>query len=145
MHTYTHTYTHTHTHTHIHTHTHTYTHTHTHTHTHTFTQTHIHTQPQYVFIHDALLEAIECGITEVAARDLRDQYKKLGVVDIDVGKNGLEIEFDKLSSTVHSQPANKYSMMPFNKVKNRYTDTGMLPCENYIVLLLHTLCLYNNL
>jgi len=39
------------------------------------TQYYLFVQPQYVFIHDALLEAIECGDTEVVARDLKAQYR----------------------------------------------------------------------
>ena len=51
-------------------------------------------QPQYVFIHDALLEAIECGESEVAARDLRDQYMRLGEVDEVQGKTRFQMEYE---------------------------------------------------
>ena len=51
-------------------------------------------QPQYVFIHDAMLEVVECHVTEVPARDLQEQYKKLGSVDPRKGRTGLEIEFE---------------------------------------------------
>ena len=52
------------------------------------------TQPQYIFIHDAILEALECGVTEVAARDLRDQYKRLGVIFERSGKTALQTEYE---------------------------------------------------
>ena len=87
------------------------------------------TQSQYIFIHDALLEAIECGVTEVAARDLREQYKRLGAVDEILGLTGLEIEFDKLNSTIHRRPTNTFGCLPINKSKNRYANVDMLPCE----------------
>lgn len=32
-------------------------------------------QPQYIFIHDSLLEVIECGETEVSAREVKEQYR----------------------------------------------------------------------
>lgn len=51
-------------------------------------------QPQYVFIHDAMLEVVECDVTEVPARDVQEQYKKLGAVNPRKGKTGLEIEFE---------------------------------------------------
>ena len=55
------------------------------------TRLYLHTmQPQYIFLHDALLEAIECGVTEVAARDLQNQFQILVTVDPVSGKTGLE-------------------------------------------------------
>ncbi len=61
-------------------------------------------QPQYVFVHDALLESIECGETEVVARDLRDQYRHLGLLDTTLGKTGLQIEFEVFPASVeHSK------------------------------------------
>ena len=52
----------------------------------------VQTEAQYIFIHDALLEAIECGITEVQARDLPSHFKKLQATDEATGKTLLEIE-----------------------------------------------------
>ena len=52
----------------------------------------VQTEAQYIFLHDALLEAIECGITEVQARDLPSHYKKLQATDEATGKTLLEME-----------------------------------------------------
>ena len=68
-------------------------------------------------------------MTEVAARDLRDQYKRLLPVDEDVGLTGLDIEFDKLDSTIHRRPISYYGALPVNKPKNRYANLDMLPCK----------------
>ena len=86
-------------------------------------------QPQYVFLHDALLEALECGVTEVAARELRDQYRFLGTVDEIIGLTGLEIEYDKLESTVHRKATKTFGTLNINKAKNRYANIDMLPCK----------------
>ena len=52
----------------------------------------VQTEAQYIFIHDALLEVLECGITEVAVRELPSQYKLLQTVDEKTGKTLLELE-----------------------------------------------------
>ena len=86
-------------------------------------------QPQYILLHDALLEAIECGVTEVPARDLREQYKRLGVVDPDLGMTELSIEFNKLENSIHSHPSKAISTMLTSKKKNRYANESVLPCK----------------
>ena len=59
------------------------------------THTHyISLQQQYIFLHDALLEAIECGVTEVAARDLQNQLQSLSEPDPVTDKTGLEKIFE---------------------------------------------------
>ena len=88
-----------------------------------------HLQPQYVFIHDALLEALECGVTEVAARNLKEQYRGLGIVNPVTAKSRLQTEFANLDATVHAKPMISYAAMPTNKTKNRYANTDMIPCK----------------
>lgn len=68
-------------------------------------------------------------MTEVAARELRDQYRFLGTVDEYIGLTGLEIEYDKLESTVHRKPTKTFGTLNVNKSKNRYANIDMLPCE----------------
>jgi hypothetical protein len=70
-------------------------------------------------------------VTEVAARDLREQYKRLGAVYGVTGLTELEIEFGKLDSTIHLRPKVTFGALPVNRSKNRYAlvDSGMLPCK----------------
>lgn len=86
-------------------------------------------QLQYVFAHDALLEAVECGVHEVAARDLKEQYKRLGVLDSTMGLTKLEIEFDHLDGTIHRHPTKNVGTLNINKPKNRYANAEMVPCK----------------
>jgi len=53
----------------------------------------VQTEDQYIFIHDAVLEAVLCGNTEIPARNLYTHIQRLterGVVD---GITGMEREF----------------------------------------------------
>ena len=52
----------------------------------------VQTEAQYIFIHDALLEFLECGMTEVTARELPSQFKYLQTLDEASGKMLLELE-----------------------------------------------------
>lgn len=53
----------------------------------------VQTEDQYIFIHDALLEAVTCGTTEVPARNLYSYIQ--GLTQIKPGENvtGMEVEF----------------------------------------------------
>ena len=49
-------------------------------------------QGQYVFIHDAILEAVTCGDTQIDSRNLRAKLNKLQRKDRS-GKTELELQF----------------------------------------------------
>jgi len=68
-------------------------------------------------------------VTEVAARDLRDQYRRLGIMDDPKGKTDLQIEFEKLDTTIHRKIHRNTALLPVNKLKNRYANQDMVPCE----------------
>jgi netrin-G3 ligand len=51
------------------------------------------TEDQYIFIHDALLEAVICGNTEVAARNLHTHIQKLMLPETGENITGMELEF----------------------------------------------------
>ena len=68
-------------------------------------------------------------MTEVAARDLRDQYMRLDAVHGVTGLTKLAIEFDKLDSTIHRHPTSTIGALQINKLKNRYNNADLLPCK----------------
>jgi len=53
----------------------------------------VQTEDQYVFIHDALLEAVQSGNTEVPARNLFAHIQKLSLVENGHGVAGMDLEF----------------------------------------------------
>uniref|UniRef100_A0A3P8NJZ6 protein-tyrosine-phosphatase n=1 Tax=Astatotilapia calliptera TaxID=8154 RepID=A0A3P8NJZ6_ASTCA len=53
----------------------------------------VQTEDQYSFIHEALLEAVACGNTEVAARSLYSYMQKLSKVESGEHVIGMELEF----------------------------------------------------
>ncbi|KAG0721326.1 Tyrosine-protein phosphatase Lar [Chionoecetes opilio] len=53
----------------------------------------VQTEDQYIFIHDALLEAVIAGATEVPARSLHGHIQKLMVVEQGDNVTGMELEF----------------------------------------------------
>ncbi|KAF4525355.1 hypothetical protein B566_EDAN007837 [Ephemera danica] len=87
----------------------------------------VQTEDQYIFIHDALLEAAMCGNTEVPARNLHQHLEALLQSEPGESATGMELEFKKLSSI--RVDANRFvsAAMPCNKAKNRLVH--ILPFE----------------
>ena len=54
----------------------------------------VQTAPQYVFIHDALLEAIMCGDNSIPAPELRKRFQELVEVDPESNKSRLQLQFE---------------------------------------------------
>ena len=50
-------------------------------------------QDQYVFIHDAVLESLTCGDTQILASGLSGAIKKLKEKDRETGRTGFETQF----------------------------------------------------
>ena len=50
------------------------------------------TQDQYVFIHDAILESMTCGDTQIEAGNLRRKLRKLQTRD-ESGRTELDLQF----------------------------------------------------
>ncbi|XP_066254214.1 tyrosine-protein phosphatase Lar isoform X6 [Euwallacea similis] len=93
----------------------------------------VQTEDQYVFIHDALLEAYICGQTEVPARSLHSHIQKL--MQLEPGENitGMEHEFKKLGNIKTDSSRFVTANLPCNKHKNRLVH--ILPYESTRVCL----------
>ncbi len=50
-------------------------------------------QDQYIFIHDAVLESLSCGDTQIPAGDLVRAIQRLSEKDAHTGKTGYETQF----------------------------------------------------
>lgn len=88
----------------------------------------VQTEAQYVFIHDALLEAITCGVTEVEAKDLGSRIRELRQIDPETGYTYLENEFCRLAKEENHPVAFKSASLNCNAAKNRYAN--ILPFES---------------
>lgn len=93
----------------------------------------VQTEDQYIFIHDALLEAIICGSTEVPARNLHNHIQKLMQAELGENITGMEMEFKKLSNVKTDSTRFVTANLPSNKLKNRLVH--ILPYESSRVCL----------
>ncbi|XP_017858853.1 PREDICTED: tyrosine-protein phosphatase Lar isoform X7 [Drosophila arizonae] len=93
----------------------------------------VQTEDQYIFIHDAILEAIICGSTEVAARNLHSHLQKLLTTEPGESISGMEVEFKKLSNVKMDSSKFVTANLACNKHKNRLVH--ILPYESSRVYL----------
>ncbi|XP_076814846.1 receptor-type tyrosine-protein phosphatase F-like isoform X2 [Clavelina lepadiformis] len=87
----------------------------------------VQTEDQYIFIHDALLEAINCGNTELSAHNLFNHLHKLTSPEGDSPVTGMEMEFKRLASQKALAARFVSANLPCNKFKNRLVN--ILPYE----------------
>nr|XP_023685343.1 receptor-type tyrosine-protein phosphatase delta-like isoform X33 [Paramormyrops kingsleyae] len=93
----------------------------------------VQTEDQYVFIHDALLEAVTCGNTEVPARNLYAYIQKLTQIESGENVTGMELEFKRLANTKAHTSRFISANLPCNKFKNRLVN--IMPYESTRVCL----------
>ncbi|XP_053911258.1 receptor-type tyrosine-protein phosphatase delta isoform X10 [Cuculus canorus] len=88
----------------------------------------VQTEDQYIFIHDALLEAVTCGNTEVPARNLYAYIQKLTQIETGENVTGMELEFKRLASSKAHTSRFISANLPCNKFKNRLVN--IMPYES---------------
>ncbi|XP_041077115.1 receptor-type tyrosine-protein phosphatase delta isoform X18 [Polyodon spathula] len=88
----------------------------------------VQTEDQYIFIHDALLEAVTCGTTEVPARNLYAYIQKLTQIESGENVTGMELEFKRLANTKAHTSRFISANLPCNKFKNRLVN--IMPYES---------------
>ncbi|XP_042311402.1 receptor-type tyrosine-protein phosphatase delta isoform X44 [Sceloporus undulatus] len=88
----------------------------------------VQTEDQYIFIHDALLEAVTCGNTEVPARNLYAYIQKLTQIEAGENVTGMELEFKRLASSKAHTSRFISANLPCNKFKNRLVN--IMPYES---------------
>uniref|UniRef100_A0A8C3TNL9 Receptor-type tyrosine-protein phosphatase F n=1 Tax=Catharus ustulatus TaxID=91951 RepID=A0A8C3TNL9_CATUS len=87
----------------------------------------VQTEDQYIFIHEALLEAATCGNTEVPARNLFAHIQKLTQVPPGESVTSMELEFKLLANSKAHTSRFISANLPCNKFKNRLVN--IMPYE----------------
>ncbi|XP_064408324.1 receptor-type tyrosine-protein phosphatase U isoform X2 [Latimeria chalumnae] len=84
----------------------------------------IQTEEQYVFIHDAILEACLCGDTAIPVCDFKPTYKEMIRIDPQNNSSQLREEFQTLNSVTPHLDVEEcsISLLPRNREKNRSMD-----------------------
>ncbi|XP_041134223.1 receptor-type tyrosine-protein phosphatase F-like isoform X5 [Polyodon spathula] len=93
----------------------------------------VQTEDQYIFIHEALLEAAICGNTEVPARNLYAHIQKLTQVPPGDTVTSMELEFKRLANSKAHTSRFISANLPCNKFKNRLVN--IMPFESTRVCL----------
>uniref|UniRef100_A0AAQ6ADA1 Receptor-type tyrosine-protein phosphatase U n=1 Tax=Amphiprion ocellaris TaxID=80972 RepID=A0AAQ6ADA1_AMPOC len=98
----------------------------------------IQTEEQYVFIHDAILEACLCGETAIPVTEFALTYKEMLKVDSQSNTSQLREEFQTLNSVTPHLDVEEcsISLMPRNREKNRSMD--VLPPDRSLAFLVTT-------
>uniref|UniRef100_UPI00398ECD5C receptor-type tyrosine-protein phosphatase kappa isoform X3 n=1 Tax=Pristiophorus japonicus TaxID=55135 RepID=UPI00398ECD5C len=84
----------------------------------------VQTEEQYIFIHDAILEACLCGDTSIPTCEVKPTYYDMIRVDSQSNSSQLKDEFQTLNSVSSQlQPEDcSIALLPRNHEKNRYMD-----------------------
>ncbi|XP_021175676.2 receptor-type tyrosine-protein phosphatase F isoform X17 [Fundulus heteroclitus] len=93
----------------------------------------VQTEDQYIFIHEALLEAATCGNTEVPARNLYAHIQKLTQPPPGDTVTAMELEFKRLANSKAHTSRFISANLPCNKFKNRLVN--IMPFESTRVCL----------
>ncbi|XP_028258987.1 protein tyrosine phosphatase receptor type Fa isoform X5 [Parambassis ranga] len=93
----------------------------------------VQTEDQYIFIHEALLEAATCGNTEVPARNLYAHIQKHTQIPPGETVTAMELEFKKLANSKAHTSRFISANLPCNKFKNRLVN--IMPFESTRVCL----------
>nr|XP_046217894.1 receptor-type tyrosine-protein phosphatase U-like isoform X8 [Oncorhynchus gorbuscha] len=98
----------------------------------------IQTEEQYVFIHDAILEACLCGETAIPVIEFPLTYKEMLRVDSQSNTSQLREEFQTLNSVTPHLDVEEcsVSLLPRNREKNRSMD--VLPPDRALAFLVTT-------
>ncbi|XP_032826464.1 receptor-type tyrosine-protein phosphatase delta isoform X20 [Petromyzon marinus] len=87
----------------------------------------VQTEEQYVFVHEALLEAATAGPTEVPARTLYAHLQQLGTAEPGENTTRMQLEFRRLALGKSSPSRFISANLPCNKFKNRLVN--VMPYE----------------
>ncbi|KAE8288624.1 Receptor-type tyrosine-protein phosphatase U [Larimichthys crocea] len=95
----------------------------------------IQTEEQYIFIHDAILEACLCGETAILVNEFAVTYKEMLRVDSQSNSSQLREEFQTLNSVTPHLDVEECSiaLLPRNREKNRSMD--VLPPDRALAFL----------
>ncbi|XP_061632336.1 receptor-type tyrosine-protein phosphatase U isoform X1 [Phyllopteryx taeniolatus] len=98
----------------------------------------IQTEEQYIFIHDAILEACLCGETAILVNEFSVAYRELLRVDSQSNSSQLREEFQTLNSVTPHLDVEECSiaLLPRNREKNRSMD--VLPPDRALAFLVTT-------
>lgn len=96
----------------------------------------IQTEEQYIFIHDAILEACLCGETTIPVNEFKATYREMIRIDPQSNSSQLREEFQTLNSVTPPLDVEECSiaLLPRNRDKNRSMD--VLPPDRCLPFLI---------